>query len=106
MAYVFGFGMTVGPLLQEGVALAESAKDAFYSETASITVMEVTAIAADLWLAGSATIGEPLFWSSMILSLSMGLVAAYPVNVILIRLGVKGGMHNPKKMAATHSHAH
>jgi hypothetical protein len=33
----------------------------------------------------------------------MGLIAAYPVNVILIRLGVKSGMHSPKE-AAEHGH--
>ena len=43
--------------------------------------------------------GDPLFWSSLVFSLSVGLIAAYPVNVLLIRLGVKKGMHSPKHMA-------
>ncbi len=30
-------------------------------------------------------------------------VAAYPVNVVLITLGVKEGMHSPKEMAAHHA---
>ncbi len=99
LAYVAGFGMTVGPLVQEGVPMAQALKDAFYSETASITVMEVTAIGVDLALASEANIGDVLFWSSLIFSLSVGLFAAYPVNVLLIKFGVKEGMHSPKEMA-------
>ena len=98
LAYLFGYALTVGPLLQEGVGLGEALKDAFYSETASITVMEVVAISIDIWLAGEAGIGEVLFWTSLVFSLSMGLLAAYPVNIALIYLGVKEGMMNPAKM--------
>lgn len=103
LAYVAGYALTVGPLMQEGVGFGEAMWDAFYSETASITVMEAVAIGVDLWLAGGATMAEPLFWSALVFSLTAGLVAAYPVNVLLIGFGVKSGMHNPKEMAA---HAH
>lgn len=99
LAYVFGYAMTVGPLVQDGVPLAEAVVDAFYSETASITVMEIVAIGTDLWLAGEATMGDVLFWSALAFSLSMGLLAAYPVNVLLVRFGVKEGMMNPAQMA-------
>ena len=60
--------------------------------------MELAAIGVDLWLAGRATIVEPLFWSSLVVSLTAGLVAAYPVNVMLIVLGVKEGMHSPREL--------
>jgi hypothetical protein len=100
LAYVAGYAMTAGPLLQEGVGFREAMADAFYSETASIAVMEVVAISTDLWLAGEATMGDTLFWSALVFSLSMGLIAAYPVNVLLIKLGVKEGMANPASMAS------
>lgn len=100
LAYTIGMALTVGPLTQEGVALGEAVRDAFYSETPSITVMEVVAIGVDVWLAGGATIGEPLFWSSLLFSLSLGFVAAYPVNVLLVSRGVKEGMANPTEAAA------
>lgn len=99
LAYVAGFGMTVGPLLQEGVGLRQALWDAVTSETASITVMELTAIGVDLWLAANARFGEPLFWSSLVVSLTAGLVAAYPVNVLLLRFGVKSAMHSPRDVA-------
>lgn len=98
LAYVFGYAMTIGPLMQEGVPFREATIDAFYSETASIAVMEIVAISTDLWLAGEATMGDVLFWSALVFSLSMGLLAAYPVNVLLIERGVKEGMMNPAEM--------
>lgn len=99
-AYTLGYVLTVGPLLQEGVGLREALADAFYSETASITVMEVVAIGVDVWLAGEAGMGSILFWSALVFSLSMGLLAAYPVNVLLIQVGVKDGMMNPANAGA------
>lgn len=101
LAYVFGYAMTVGPLMQEGVALRQALWDAFASETASIAAMEFVAIGVDLWLAGAARMDEPLFWSSLVVSLTAGLAAAYPVNVLLIRAGIKEGMHDPREAART-----
>jgi hypothetical protein len=100
LAYVAGFAMTIGPLMQEGVPFRRAMWDAFYSESASITVMEIVAIGVDLWLAGGATMGDVLFWSSLVFSLTAGLIAAYPVNVLLVRFGVKEGMHDPREMVA------
>ncbi|WP_435129132.1 DUF4396 domain-containing protein [Halobaculum sp. D14] len=97
-AYAFGMALTVGPLLEEGMAFPAAFRDAVYSETASITAMEATAIGVDLWLAGEAAIGDVLFWSSLVVSLTVGLVAAYPVNLALIHVGVKEGMGDPAEM--------
>ena len=95
-AYVAGFALTVGPLVQDGTPIGTALWDAVLAETPSITVMEVTAIGVDLALSGSAGMGHPLFWSSMIVSLTLGLLAAYPVNVALIHFGVKEGMMDPR----------
>lgn len=100
LAYVAGFALTVGPLVQGGVGVREALFDALWSETASITVMEVVAIGVDLTLAGSAGMGHALFWMSLVVSLSCGLLAAWPVNVLLIRFGVKQGMGDPREMDA------
>jgi hypothetical protein len=67
--------------------------------------MEITAVSLDLWLAASATMDQPLFWGSLILSLSVGLIAAYPVNVLLVHLGIKHGMGDPRD-TSQHSHGH
>jgi hypothetical protein len=101
-AYAAGFALTVGPLMQEGTGFGQAARDALYSETPSITVMEIVAIGVDLTLASSAGPTQVLFWSSMIVSLTCGLLAAYPVNLILIRHGIKAGMMDPRNT----DHAH
>lgn len=105
-AYAAGFALTVGPLMQEGTPLGAAVRDALWSETPSITVMEIVAIGVDLTLAGNAGMGEPLFWSSMIVSLTCGLIAAYPVNLILIRMGIKQGMMDPRNTDHATEHAH
>jgi hypothetical protein len=106
-AYVFGYALTFGPLVQGGMSVKQALIDTFYSDTVTIAVMEVTAISIDLWLSARATIDQPLFWGALVFSLTVGLIAAYPVNVLLIRLGVKGGMGDPRDTSgAGHSHAH
>jgi hypothetical protein len=97
-AFIFGLGLTIGPLMADGVALGTATKDALASETASIVMMELVAIGVDIWLSGGAVMGEVLFWSSMLVSLTLGLFAAWPVNVTLVAAGVKEGMHDPREM--------
>lgn len=106
-AYVFGYALTFGPLVQGGMSVKQALIDTFYSDTVTIAVMEVTAISIDLWLSARATIDQPLFWGALVFSLTIGLIAAYPVNVLLIRMGVKGGMGDPRDTSGGgHSHAH
>ncbi|ESP88522.1 DUF4396 domain-containing protein [Candidatus Halobonum tyrrellensis] len=98
LAYVAGFALTVAPLMQEGTGFGEAMNDALWSETPSITVMEVVAVGTDLLLAGRAGWTTPLFWTALLFSLTLGFVAAYPVNAALIHVGVKEGMGNPAEM--------
>jgi hypothetical protein len=95
LAYLGGVVLNVGPLLQEGVGFREAIVDTLYSETASITVMEIAAIGTDLLMAGSAGFTELLFWTGMVLSLTVGFLVSFPVNVLLVSRGVKGGMQDP-----------
>jgi hypothetical protein len=104
-AYLFGYALTVGPLMQEGVAFWQSMKDALYSETPSITVMELVAITTDLLLASQTRVTDILFWTSLIFSLSLGFLAAFPVNVTLVKFGVKEGMKNPAEMGENRSNS-
>ncbi|RRJ31413.1 DUF4396 domain-containing protein [Halocatena pleomorpha] len=98
-AYLFGYALNIGPLMQEGESFVQAAKDALLSETPSITIMEIAAITTDLLVAGTAGITSVLFWMALAFSLSIGFIAAYPVNAGLIAVGVKEGMMNPQKMS-------
>jgi hypothetical protein len=84
------------------VGWARAIRDAVISETPSIFVMEVVAIGVDLWLAGEAGPAQALFWSSLVVSLTCGLIAAYPVNVLLIHYGIKEGMMDPRNTEHAH----
>jgi hypothetical protein len=97
-AYLFGVTFTVGPLLQEGVGFREALWDGIYSESGSIVAMEIVAIGTDIYLAGEATMADPVFWASLAVSLSLGFFAALPVNLGLLHLGVKEGMSDPSEM--------
>ncbi|MFZ0625843.1 MAG: DUF4396 domain-containing protein [Acidimicrobiia bacterium] len=96
LAYVLGIAFNAGPLLSDGEDLSTALKDSVITESASILMMETVAIGVDQLIAGSVnTLTKPLFWSSLFISLSAGLLFAYPVNVWLVKAGIKKGMANP-----------
>jgi len=89
LAFLFGYSLTVGPVLRAGVGLQRAVRVAFAADTVSITVMEIMDNAFILVVPGaiSAELGDPLFWWSLILSLAVAFVIAVPVNRILIARG-------------------
>ncbi|KXS53044.1 MAG: multicopper oxidase-like protein [Marinobacter sp. T13-3] len=104
LAYIFGFALNIGPMMQNGMAFKEAFKGAFVAESISIVVMEFVAITTDLY---KSTMNDALFWSSLYISLSLGLFAAWPANLLLIKYGLKGGMGDPRdEDAAAHAHCH
>ena len=67
LAFFFGYALTLGPLLRAGVPPPRALSLAFASDTASITVMEITDNAFILVVPGAidAGLGEALFWWSL-----------------------------------------
>lgn len=90
--------------MQEGVEFGEAMLTALYSETPSITIMEIAAIGTDLLIASQAHISDLLFWGPLAFSLSVGFVFADPINATLVYFGVKEGMKNPAEMGAEPEH--
>ncbi len=89
LAFLFGYSMTVWPLLAGGIALRTAAGLALASDTLSITVMEIVDNAVVLMIPGAMDAGltSLLFWGSLALSLALAFVAALPVNRWLISKG-------------------
>jgi hypothetical protein len=89
LAFVFGYSLTLRPLLASGVAIGTAARLAFAADTLSITVMEIVdnAIVVAIPGAMAAQVVDPLFWGSLALSLAIAGIAAYPVNRWLIQRG-------------------
>jgi hypothetical protein len=89
LAFVFGYGLTLRPLLSSGIAVRAALGLAFAADTISITVMEIVDNAIVLLIPGAMDAGvtSALFWGSLALALAMAGVAAYPVNRWLIARG-------------------
>jgi hypothetical protein len=89
LAFFFGYALTIRPLLKANLGLRRAAALAFASDTASIAVMELVDNAIMLVIPGamSAGLGSATFWVSLVLSLVVAGVAAFPVNRWLIARG-------------------
>ncbi|WP_082909891.1 DUF4396 domain-containing protein [Sinorhizobium glycinis] len=90
LAFLFGYGLTMFPLLRAGLPFATVFKLALASDTASITIMEVVDNAMMLAIPGAmdSGLGSALFWISLTVSLLVAGAAAYPVNRWLIGRGM------------------
>jgi len=89
LAFMFGYGLTIRPLLAGGVAPGRAGRLALASDTLSITTMEIVDTAIVLAVPGAldAGLGDGLFWGSLAVALAVAFVAAYPVNLWLLARG-------------------
>jgi hypothetical protein len=89
LAFIFGYLLTILPLLRASLELRTVLPLAFASDTLSITVMEVVDNAVMILIPGAMEAGltDPLFWSSLLLSLILAGILAFPVNRWLIARG-------------------
>jgi uncharacterized membrane protein YbjE (DUF340 family) len=89
LAFVFGYSLTLGPVLRAGVPLRRALSLAFASDTASIAVMEIVDNAFILLVPGAidAELGDGLFWWSLSVSLIIAFAFALPLNRWLIARG-------------------
>jgi uncharacterized protein DUF4396 len=98
LAFIFGYGLTLRPLLAGGMSFAQAARLAFAADTLSIAVMEIVDNAIILAIPGAMDAGltSLLFWGSLAFALIVAFAVAFPVNLWLIRRG--------KGHAVVHSH--
>ena len=89
LAFLFGYGLTMRPLLASGLTTPVVLKLAFASDTVSITIMEIVDNAIMLLIPGAMEAGldSRRFWGSLVLSLLVAGVAAFPVNRWMIARG-------------------
>jgi hypothetical protein len=89
LAFLFGYSLTLLPLVRSGLALGTALGLAFASDTLSIAVMEVIDNAIMLAVPGAmdAGLSTMLFWGTMILSLVTAGAVAFPINRWLISRG-------------------
>lgn len=89
LAFFFGYGMTLWPLRKAGMAWGTAIGLAFASDTLSMTTMEIVDNVIMVVIPGAmdAGLGTLLFWGSLIASLIVAGIAAFPVNRWLIAKG-------------------
>ena len=89
LAFVFGYGLTIRPLVANGIPLGQAGRLAFASDTLSIATMEIVDTAIVLAIPGAMAAGliDPLFWASLAVALAIAGLVAFPVNRWLIARG-------------------
>ncbi len=82
LAFLFGYSLTIRPVLRAGVALRAAIPVALAADTLSIAVMEVVDNTVVVAVPGAmeAGLGSVLFWASLAASLAIAFVATVPVN--------------------------
>lgn len=89
LAFLFGYALTMIPLIRNGLAIRTVIALAFASDTVSIAIMEFVDNAIMLIIPGAMDAGltSPLFWGSLAFSLVVAGAVAFPVNRWMIARG-------------------
>lgn len=105
LAFIFGYTLSMLPLLRHGLGLKKSLRVALAADTASIATMEVTDNLFILLVPGAihAGLNTLLFWGSLGLSLFVAFWVAYPLNRYLI---ARGRGHAVAHKYHNHEHHH
>ena len=100
LAFVFGYALTMRPLLANGLGLRTALKIALAADTVSIAVMEAIDNAVMLVVPGAmeAGLGSGVFWAALGFALAVAFVLTVPVNRWLISRG--------RGHAVVHHHHH
>lgn len=89
LAFLFGYSLTITPVLRAGLALRTAVGVALAADTVSILVMEIMDNAVMLAVPGAmeSGIASWLFWSALAFSFAVAFVVTVPVNRWLIARG-------------------
>jgi hypothetical protein len=89
LAFVFGYALTMQPVLRAGLPPRRAVKVALAADTVSISVMELMDNLVLLVVPGALAAGltDGLFWASLAASLVVAFVVTVPVNRALIARG-------------------
>ena len=90
LAFVFGYGLTMLPLLRGGLTVRQAIGTALAADTISIAVMEIVDNGIILAVPGAmeAGLASLLFWGSLAFALAVAFVVTFPVNRFLIGRGL------------------
>ncbi|SDD17255.1 DUF4396 domain-containing protein [Auraticoccus monumenti] len=98
LAFLAGYTLSTLPLLRAGLGVGTALGVVLAADTLSIATMELVDNTVMALVPGAMDAGlvNPVFWLAMTLALGVAFLAAYPVNLALLRRG--------KGHALTHEH--
>ncbi|HWA05499.1 MAG TPA: DUF4396 domain-containing protein [Ignavibacteria bacterium] len=91
LGFVGGFGLGVVPLKKAGYTWKAAFKQVLIAEGLSIAVMETFEVLVQVYTPGvmQAGLTDGIFWFGMLLGLIAGFIAAFPVNYIFVKKGIR-----------------
>jgi len=91
LGFIAGMALGILPLKKFGFGLRNALKTVIIGEGLSIAVMETFEVLTELTIPGvmSAHLTDTIFWIGMLAALAAGFVAAFPVNYMFIKKGIR-----------------
>ena len=91
LGFIFGFILGTFPLLKHGYSLSNAFKQVLISEGLSILFMETAEVLVEVYTPGFMQAGflDPILWIGMLFALTAGFIAAWPVNLIMVKKGYR-----------------
>ncbi len=89
LAFLFGYALTITPVMRSGLPFRRAVRVALVADTLSILTMEIVdnAILLGIPDAMEAGVTDLLFWGSLAVALAVAFVVTVPVNRALIARG-------------------
>jgi len=108
LAFLFGYSLTMRPVLRTGVAFGAAVGVALAADTVSIAVMEIMDNAVMVAVPGAieAGVDDWLFWLSLAISLVVAFVVTVPVNRWMISRGKGHAVVHEYHEHSHHEHSH
>ncbi|HEX7902863.1 MAG TPA: DUF4396 domain-containing protein [Chitinophagaceae bacterium] len=88
---VLGLLLGIVPLLKAKFSFNKALKQVLIAEGLSIAVMETVEVLVQVYTPGvmDAHLSDGLFWKGMLFGLVAGFIAAFPVNYIFVKKGIR-----------------
>jgi len=108
LAFIFGVALTLLPLLRASIAPGKALKLAIAADALFIAIMEIVDNATMLIIPGAmdAPPHAPPFWSSMLVSLVLAGIVAFPLNRWLISRGRGHAVVHASHVDTADDHSH
>lgn len=89
LAFLFGYALTIRPVLRAGLSVRDAVRVALAADTLSIATMEIVDNAILFAVPGAMAAGllSGLFWGSLAVALAIAFVVTVPVNRALMSRG-------------------